>query len=85
LGKIFHIMPSKLSKKQQLLLSKFGENVARIRKEKGITQVDLSYEMDTDKANIRRIEAGQANVTLLTLQKLSEKLSVDMRDFLKIK
>lgn len=42
----------------------FGENVHRIRKEKGITQLDLAVEVGVDQKTIVNIEKGR-KVTLI--------------------
>ncbi|MBA3898829.1 MAG: helix-turn-helix transcriptional regulator [Bacteroidetes bacterium] len=73
-------MPSKKSSEDILYLQNFGKKISELRKKKGISQVDLAFEMETDKANIRKIEAGRANVTLLTMKKLAHFLSIDIKE-----
>ncbi len=65
---------------KQFLIA-LGKNISRIRKEKGIKQIDLWYEYDLEKSNLIRIEKGRTNPTSLTLRKLSKALKVSVKDF----
>ena len=58
-----------------------GKNVSRLRKEKGIKQIELSSEVDMDKANLIRIEKGRTNPTSLTLRKLAKVLGIKTQQF----
>jgi putative transcriptional regulator len=58
-----------------------GKNVARLRKEKGLKQTELSYQVNMDKANLIRIEKGRTNPTSLTLRKLAKVLGIKTQDF----
>jgi transcriptional regulator with XRE-family HTH domain len=53
-----------------------GEEIARLRKRKNLTQLDLSVEVGVDKQSITRIEKGHTNPTSLTLLKISTALGV---------
>lgn len=53
-----------------------GANIKRIRKKKGIKQVDFAGELGVEPSVIAKIEAGKKNITLKTLLKISEALSV---------
>ena len=53
-----------------------GEEIARLRKKKNLTQLDLSVEVGVDKQSITRIEKGHTNPTSLTLLKISKALDV---------
>ena len=61
-------------------LKKLGTRIRTIRKEKNITQVALSYACDIEKQNMRRIEAGNTNPTILMLKKISEHLGVTLSE-----
>jgi putative transcriptional regulator len=58
-----------------------GKNVARLRKEKGLKQTELCYQVNMDKANLIRIEKGRTNPTSLTLRKLAKVLGIKTQDF----
>ena len=55
------------------ILKLIGQNIKRIRLEKGLTQVDLvgKIEAQIDTTNISRIEQGRTNATIHTLYKIS--------------
>ena len=65
-----------------LFLIKLGENISKIRKEKGITQIELGHRCDFDRSNMRRIESGRTNPTILTLKKISEGLEVSLEELI---
>ena len=54
-------------KADEIFLQNLGNRIASMRKERRITQVELSYRCDIEKANMRRIEAGNTNPTALML------------------
>ena len=56
--------------------------IAQLRKEKKIKQVELAHLCDIEKPNMRRIEAGNTNPTIITLLKISEALSIPLKDIL---
>ena len=59
------------SASQKVLLVALGERIQELRKEKGLTQIELSYRCEMERSNMRRIEAGGTNPTIATLSKLS--------------
>ena len=58
-----------------------GSNIARIRKAKGFTLLQLAYESGTEKVNIVRIEQSQTNPTIKTLWKIAKALDVEPQEF----
>ena len=48
-------------------VKKIGENIVRIRTEKGLTQKELSYRLEIEDSALRRIEKGRTNPTVITL------------------
>ncbi len=58
---------------------KLGKQIARLRKQKKISQVDFAYLLDKDKQNYNRIEKGKTNPTSWTLYKIAELLEVPMQ------
>lgn len=59
-----------------------GENIRRLRKEKGLTQKQLGELCGINEANIRKYELGGANPKLETLQKIATALNAHAFDFL---
>lgn len=72
----------KREKEDEIYLKKLGERIATIRKEKGITQVDLSYKIEIEKTNMRRIEAGNTNPTILMLKKICAAMDMTVSELL---
>ena len=61
-----------------------GIRIRNIRKSQGMSQQILAYEVDMEKANISRIEAGRTNVTIKNLYKIAQALGVTMKDIVDI-
>ena len=64
-----------------LALTEVGNKIKVIRKNKGITQVQMSMDCDMEKATVSRIESGKTNVTLITLHRLATYLEVSVLEF----
>jgi len=69
-------------KDDELFLKRLGERISKIRKEKGITQVELGYRCDMEKPNMNRLEKGKTNPTVLTLRKISKELEIDLEELI---
>ncbi len=70
----------KVSKENEQFLKRLGNRIAKIRKEKGITQLELGYLTEIEKPNITRLEKGGTNPTILTLKKICVALEVDLTE-----
>ena len=68
------------------ILKIIGQNVKRIRHEKGLTQVDLVGKIKAriDTTNISRIEKGRTNATIHTLFRISQALEVPLAEICKV-
>ena len=62
---------------------KLGENIKRIRTEKGMSQGDICRATGADRAYISNIESGNKNPTLETLAKIADALDVKIDELLK--
>jgi len=62
----------------------FGERVRNFRKEKGMTQLDLSVASDIDRRTIQRIENGTGNHTFEIIVGLSLGLQIPLRELMDI-
>ena len=62
---------------------KLGENIKRIREQKGMSQGDICREVGFDRAQMSNIEAGKGNPTLATIEKIAQALSVSSDELLK--
>ena len=59
-----------------------GENIKRIRKEKGLTQKALGERCKINEVQIRQYELGKANPKIETIQRISNALNVSVLDIL---
>jgi putative transcriptional regulator len=68
---------------KEVLLKDLGAKIRMIRKEKGITQVQLAHSIGKDQQSIQRLEAGNINPSYIYLQEIAEGLNVPLLDMLK--
>ncbi len=61
---------------EKKFLSLVGSRIKQTRIEKNLSQVKLAELCNFEKASMSRIESGRTNVTVLTLQKISDALGV---------
>ena len=64
------------------ILIKFGEKVREIRKEKGLSQEQLSFKADLHRTYIGMIERAEKNITLINIQKIANSLDVSINELL---
>jgi transcriptional regulator with XRE-family HTH domain len=67
-----------VSKKE--ILIKFGERVREIRKEKGLSQEELSFKAELHRTYIGMIERAEKNITLVNIEKIANALEVSIND-----
>ena len=61
---------------------RFGKAVKAIRLRSKLSQEELGMRMGADQAYVSRIEAGQMNVTLETVEQVAAALQTDAADLL---
>jgi len=69
--------------KKNNILIKFGENVREKRKEKGLSQEQLSFKADLHRTYIGMIERAEKNITLSNIEKIAKALEVEIIELLK--
>ena len=62
---------------------KLGDNLKRIRTEKGISQGDIARALEVDKSFVSNIENGKTNQTLATIAKIAKAIGVSVDELLK--
>ncbi|MFD0963837.1 helix-turn-helix domain-containing protein [Pseudofulvibacter geojedonensis] len=62
-------------------LKLIGKNISRIRKEKGLTQVQVCDDIDMERNNFSGIENGRRNMTCITLKKIADSLDTEVIEF----
>ncbi len=65
------------------ILGRFGVNLQRLRRERGLSQEQLAHLADCPRAYLSGAEAGRRNSTLKTIAALAHALDVDPADLLK--
>ena len=62
---------------------KLGQNLKRIRTEKGISQGDIVRTLGMPKSFVSSIENGKTNPTLATIAKLAKAIGVSVGELMK--
>lgn len=73
-----------MEEKHKIFLKKLGRQIAQIRKQKNLTQVELADIAKMDDSSIRRIESGRNNSSIIILLRLAEALEVPLNDLVEI-
>ena len=68
---------------KQTLQQKVGKRIQEIRIERNITQQDLAAKCNFEKSNMSRLEKGNANATLATIEKVCDALQIDYIELFK--
>ncbi len=66
---------------ENTFLKKLGANIAKIRKSKGLTQLDLCVKIEMEDSYLSSIENGRQNPSALTLLKIAEGIGCEVQDF----
>lgn len=69
------------SKKKVLI--RFGKKVREIRKEKELSQEELSFKANLHRTYIGMIERAEKNITLVNIEKLAKALDVNIIELFK--
>ena len=62
---------------------KLGQNLKKIREQKGMTQGDICRALNLDRGYVSSVENGKRNPTLSTLKKLADALKIPVDELLK--
>lgn len=72
-----------MDENSQTLLVKFGAHLKSLRKQQGLTLIDVEIGSGISNGDLSRIERGKKNLTLTSLSKLAEGLGVSMSELVK--
>jgi DNA-binding XRE family transcriptional regulator len=78
IGKIWYLCHIALVKRivrNATYLKAFGEHFRKTRKSKGMTMMELANEAEVAYTQVAKIEAGQINTTISTIQLLAETMN----------
>ena len=62
------------------ILIKFGQRVREIRKERNLSQEELSFKADLHRTYIGMIERAEKNITLINIEKIAKALNVNLKE-----
>lgn len=62
-------------------LKLIGKNIARLRKENGLSQKELGILIDMEKTYLSSIENGRQNPTALTIKKIADAIGCEVGVF----
>jgi transcriptional regulator with XRE-family HTH domain len=62
---------------------RLGKNLKKIRTAKGISQGDISRELEVSRGFVSNIENGKTNPTLSTISKLAKAIGISTNELLK--
>jgi transcriptional regulator with XRE-family HTH domain len=65
------------------ILKQFGDRVREIRKERGLSQEQLSFMADLHRTYIGMIERGEKNITLINIEKIARAFNMSINDLMK--
>jgi transcriptional regulator with XRE-family HTH domain len=60
------------------VLVEFGNRVRELRKQKNLSQEELSYQADLHRTYIGMIERAEKNITLINIEKIAGALKIDI-------
>ncbi|WP_293302315.1 helix-turn-helix transcriptional regulator [Pedobacter sp. UBA4863] len=69
---------------EEELLKKIGQRIKDLRKEKGVSQIELAVELNYEKSNMSRLESGRVNPRIFTLYKVAQALQVDLEEIIRL-
>ncbi len=65
------------------ILKIFGENVRKIRREKGLSQEELAFKANLHRTYIGMIERAEKNITLINIKKIADAFEMKINDLMK--
>lgn len=71
-----------ISETSKVLLEQFGTHIRSIRVSKKLTYRKMATQCNIDFSNLRKIEQGKLNVTLITILELAKGLDVPASELL---
>lgn len=75
-------MIKSFSSKEKGFLKKLGENLRKLRNQRGISQEELAYSASIDRTYLSDIENGKKSATIIVLNRIADALRVNIKDLL---
>ncbi|MBX9784441.1 MAG: helix-turn-helix domain-containing protein [Chitinophagaceae bacterium] len=70
---------------EKQLLIKLGIRIKQLRVEKGFSQSHFGLEIDMEKSNVSRMEAGKHNLKVGTLLRVAKALEITLPELINVK
>jgi transcriptional regulator with XRE-family HTH domain len=64
------------------IMKLFGERLAAVRKQKGVTQTELAERASISQVQVARIEKGKLNTTISTVYSIASALGLSPKDII---
>lgn len=71
-----------MNNKKEILQKSFGSHVKNLRLKKGMTQVEVSSNMNKDQQSLQRLESGNVSPSLHYLYQLSNALGISLSELM---
>jgi transcriptional regulator with XRE-family HTH domain len=68
--------------KDPILFRRIGERIRALRKKHKLSQLELAVRMDNHAEQIGRIERGELNVSISTLNKIAQCFQIEIHELL---
>lgn len=72
-----------INENSKLLIEQFGSHIRKLRLAKKLTYRKMATLCNIDYSNLKRIEQGKLNVTLVTIHELAKGLEMPVSDLFK--
>lgn len=67
---------------KEVLLKRLGARIREIRKDKGMSQVELAHHIGKDQQSIQRLESGNVNPSYFYLYEIAGGLAIELKELL---
>lgn len=78
-----HLNQPMISEQGREILMQFGSHLRKLRISKDLSYRQMSQQCNVDAANIKKIEKGTINATLLTLHELAKGLEIEPAELMR--
>jgi transcriptional regulator with XRE-family HTH domain len=69
-----------VAKKKASTLVRLGENLRKVREERGWSQEELAFKAGVHRTYVGAVERGEYNVTIFTLRRFTKALDITVQD-----
>ena len=70
--------------KDSTILKEFGDRIRELRKQKGLSQEQLSFKANLHRTYIGMIERGEKNITLINIEKIAKAFDISINELMRL-